>query len=89
MLLKPHQLEQKITLTMEQRAEKRKQLFYKQGGLCACGCGRRMILDSGYFGSATLDHIAPEPAGCKKRDNDDNLRAVRYDCNAVKGSRRI
>jgi HNH endonuclease len=48
-----------------------------------------MILELGYFGSATLDHIRPEPAGCKKRDNDDNLRAVRYDCNSDKGSKRI
>lgn len=88
MLLKPSQIEGKITLTLKERAAKRKQLYYAQGGICACGCGRPMLLDAGYFGSATLDHITPEPAGCPKRDNDDNLRAIRWECNSKKGSRR-
>lgn len=86
-LLKPNQIEGKITLTPKQRAVKRRELFLAQRGICACGCGQRMIWELGYFASATLDHKKVEPMGCKKRDNDDNLRCLRYDCNAAKGSK--
>jgi hypothetical protein len=87
-LLKPNQLEGKTTLTPKQRAEKRKELFKKQRGICACGCGQQMSDDHGYFSSATLEHVIPEPMGCKKNDNDSNLAAFRWDCNVNKGSRR-
>lgn len=88
MLLKPHQLEGKVTLTPKQRAQKRWELFEKQCGICACGCGRPMCWLQGEMETATLEHIIPEPAGCPKRDNDDNLCVTRYECNMRKGSRR-
>ena len=87
-LLKPHQLEGKITLTQAQRAKKRAELYRKQSGQCADGCQKPMIEMQGYMDSATLEHIIPEPAGCKKRDNDDNLCVTRWECNMRKGSRR-
>ncbi len=89
MFLKPSQLEGKITLTPRQRAKKRLELFGKQGGICACGCGKIMSWSQGSMDTATLEHIVPEPAGCPKRDNDDNLCVTRWECNVKKGSKRI
>lgn len=88
MFLKPSQIEGKITLTPKERAQKRFDLFVQQKGICADGCGKPMLLSLGSFDSATLDHIRPEPKGCPKRDNNDNLRVIRWECNMKKGSRR-
>lgn len=86
---KPSQLEGLITLTTKQRAEKRKALFVKQNGICACGCGKPMSEEYGRMDSCTLEHIEPQPAGHAKNDRDDNLCATRWDHNVAKGSKRI
>lgn len=86
---KPGQREGLITLTTKQRAEKRKALYLKQCGICACGCGKRMSEEYGRMDSCTLEHITPQPAGHAKNDRDDNLEATRWDHNISKGSRRI
>lgn len=90
---KPGQLEGIVTLTQAQRANKRQELYHRQCGMCACGpdskgCGRKMSRTVGEMDSAELDHITPQPAGCKKQDADFNLRCVRRDCNSKKGSQR-
>jgi len=87
-LLKPYQLEGRITLSPRERAKKRVQFYYAQRGLCA-DCSKGMSLQPDRMDSCTLDHIVPQPAGCKKDDRDDNLRAVCFECNAKKGSKRI
>lgn len=86
-LLKPNQIEGKVTLTPKQRARKRLKLYRDQGARCAA-CGKYMYWDSGWANSATLDHIKPQPAGCAKDDRDENLRVVCWGCNSEKGSRR-
>ena len=84
---KPSQKEGKITLTPRQRRIKRDVLYTEQMGLCAeCRC--HMTLLPFHLNSAELDHIKPQPAGCKKDDNDDNLQVLCHDCNFRKGSRR-
>lgn len=84
---KPSEAEGKITLSPAQRVEKRRELFNAQGGICA-ECGRAMVWEMGFMNSCTLDHIVPQPAGAKKRDNPDNLRAICWSDNFVKGSKR-
>lgn len=87
-LLKPFQQENRITLTERQRAKKRRELYNSQFGICA-ECGQTMIWEPGFMNSASLDHITPQPAGCKKDDRDKNLRVICWADNAKKGSRRI
>lgn len=90
MLLKPHQQEGRVTLTDKQRAAKREELFIAQSGICAeKECGQSMIWEPGFMNSASLDHITPQPAGCKKDDRDENLRIICWSCNSKKGSKRI
>jgi len=86
---KPHEIEQIVSLTPKQRANKRRELFDQQCGICACGCGRPMVWPQGQMDTCTVDHRVIRPAGCKKQDADFNLRALRWDCNVQKGSRRI
>lgn len=87
---KPKDVEGKETLTSAERRKKKIELFREQSGLCANPkCFRAMTLEPGYFYSAELDHIEPEPAGCAKRDNDDNLQLLCHECNREKGSKRI
>lgn len=86
---KPAELEGIVTLTPAQRAHKRTELYHKQRGICACGCGRRMSWEQDRMDTATLDHIQPQPMGHAKNDNDTNLRVIRWECNSRKGSRRI
>lgn len=85
---KPSEIEGIVTLTPKQKAVKRRCLFDLQCGVCACGCGRPMSWSVGQMDSATLEHITPRPAGCKKQDADFNLQCFRFDCNSNKGSRR-
>jgi 5-methylcytosine-specific restriction endonuclease McrA len=85
---KPHQLEGHEHLSPKEKRKVLRQLFHEQGGICGCGCNRSMMLLSDYFESATLDHIKPQPMGHAKNDARSNLRAVRWDCNGKKGSRR-
>lgn len=86
-LLKPNQIEGKVTLSPKQRAAKRLKLYREQGMLCA-ECGQFMVWQQGFFNTATLDHVKPEPAGCAKNDADDNLRVICWIENVEKGSRR-
>lgn len=88
MLLKPHQKEGRITLTAKQRADKREELFIAQSGICL-ECNEGMTDIPGFMNSVTLDHKTPQPAGCKKDDRDENLRAICWRCNSIKGSKRI
>jgi hypothetical protein len=85
---KPAQLEGHRHLTRKQRREVLVQLYHKQLGICACGCGWAMTLAAGEWDSAELDHRLPQPMGHKKNDALTNLQAVRHCCNSAKGSRR-
>ena len=84
---KPSEIEDKITLTPKQRAAKLQELCARQNWRCA-NCKREMRMQWGWLDSAELDHRKPEPMGCKKRDNDDNLQALCATCNGIKGSKR-
>ncbi len=88
-LLKPHQLEKLETLTWKAKHDLREKLFIEQHGVCACGCGQFMCRLQGVFASVTLDHKTPNKMGCRKQDAAFNLRAVRWECNTKKGSKRI
>lgn len=87
---KPSQLEEHEYLNQKQRRKALVELYYEQRGICACGCNREMLLSEGIYhpDAATLDHIKVQPMGHKKNDARSNLRAVRWDCNSDKGSRR-
>ena len=86
---KPKELEGIVTLTKAQKTAKRKELFKAQRGRCACGCGRLMTLELDRLDTCTIDHATPNKMGCLKQDADHNLRALRFDCNASKGSKRL
>ena len=86
---KPAEVERLETKTPLQRRATRLTLYLKQGGICACGCNRSMTLESDRMDSCTLDHRMPNKMGCRKQDADHNLRALRWDCNSAKGSKRI
>lgn len=86
---KPSLAEGITTISPAERANRRNLLYWQQDGMCACGCGQRMTLVPDRMDTCTLDHITPNKMGCKKNDNWDNLRAVRFDCNSDKGSKRI
>ena len=75
----------KVTLTMAQRKVKLDTLCLEQHMACAI-CGRRMTREPDCFNTAIVDHITPEPRGCKKNDNDENLQAACWSCNTKKGS---
>jgi 5-methylcytosine-specific restriction endonuclease McrA len=67
-------------------AEMRRRLIIKlkeQKGICAL-CG----LPIEEFSDASLDHIEPQPAGCKKDSHPSNLQATHRLCNLEKGSKR-
>ena len=87
MFPKPSEAEGKITLTPRQRRAKRDALYREQKGLCA-SCKCHMTLMPFHLNSAELDHIKPQPAGCKKDDRDENLQVLCAACNGRKGSRR-
>ena len=87
-LRKPKDREGKITLSPSQRRAKRDTLYVSQGERCA-SCGCQMTLKPYHFNSAELDHIKPQPAGCAKRDNEDNLQVLCNQCNSKKGSKRL
>lgn len=84
---KPREIEQKIELTPKQRRAKKFELCRKQKWRCA-NCNCIVIMDWGYWNSCELDHIVPEPAGCKKNDADSNLQVLCRKCNSEKGSKR-
>ena len=84
---KPHQKEHKITLSQAERRKRLDELCEKQHMRCA-GCGNRMTREPFRMNSAELDHIKPEPAGCKKNDNPENHQALCHKCNYLKGSKR-
>lgn len=86
---KPYMPEGIVTLSLAKRAVKRRQLFDEQCGICACGCGQNMTWTVGQMDSATLEHRVINKAGCRKDDRDENLSCWRWDCNSLKGSRRI
>ena len=84
---KPSEREGKIVLTKAQERKKLDELCAKQNNCCA-RCGIIMVRGVDSLNTATLDHIKPEPAGCKKRGNDSNLEALCWLCNTQKGSKR-
>lgn len=88
MILKPWQAEGRVRLTKAQERKERDRLYREQNGLCA-ECGRFMLKGPGFRTSVTLDHKVPQPAGCFKDGRPENLRAVCWDCNAKKGSKRV
>lgn len=86
---KPYQAEGIVTFNAKQRAVKRRYLFDEQCGICACGCGQNMTWTVGQMDSATLEHRVINKAGCRKDDRPENLSVWRWDCNSLKGSRRV
>jgi hypothetical protein len=85
---KPHQKENKQTLTPAQRKLKTLAMFRAQGGKC-CTCGKWMTMEWGYFNSATFGHDQPQPMGAKKRDNEDNILGAQcLTCQSLRGSKR-
>jgi 5-methylcytosine-specific restriction endonuclease McrA len=56
----------------------------EQQGVCAL-CHEPMT----DYRDVELDHIIPQPAGCKKDSHLDNLQAVHHACNMAKGSQRF
>lgn len=86
---KPHEVDKIETKTPKEKLSHRVFLYALQNGICACGCGRKMSLALDLMSTCTLDHIMPNKAGCRKQDANWNLRALRFDCNAKKGSKRL
>ena len=86
---KPADREGKITLSPGARRKLLDKLCAKQKNRCArCRCEMTRI--TGELNTATLGHDRPEPMGCKKRDNPDNLnKAICWRCNMVQGSKRL
>ena len=87
-LRKPSAKEGKITLSPSDRRKLLDALCAAQDGLCAV-CGLWMTRKPYHDRTATLGHDKPEPMGCKKRDNPDNLnKAICWKCNFLQGSKR-
>jgi 5-methylcytosine-specific restriction endonuclease McrA len=84
---KPNDMEGKVTLTPDERRLRKLELLNVQHMKCAT-CGTRLTLKPGFFNSAELDHIKPQPAGCAKDDRDENLQVLCWKCNAEKSSKR-
>lgn len=87
MIQKPYQAEGRVFLTKAQERKERQRLYREQKELCA-ECERWMTEVQGHPNTVTLDHIEPQPAGCKKDGRRSNLRAVCFQCNYEKGSKR-
>lgn len=77
-------LQQKWNPTPAERTKLRKRLWSEREHVCYL-CGNPIL----YFDDMELDHRTPEPAGCVKNWNDDNLELTHFKCNREKGSRRL
>ena len=66
---KPKDLEGVVTLSKSEKKNLRVKYFVLQGGICGCGCGRRMTLELDRMDTATLEHSVPRSAGCVKNDD--------------------
>ena len=84
---KPSQKEGKIAMNAKARRLVKFKLFNQQGGKCA-KCGVALTRKAGFFNSAELDHINPEPMGCAKNDSEGNHQVLCWKCNQEKGSKR-
>ena len=77
---------------------RREQMVWRQGGVCACGCGRSMTLEQGFPHSGTFNHN-----GLRGKDIDERIEkpdpdnpgkallvncAMRAECNLKLGSKR-
>lgn len=87
-LLKPKDLEGRITLSKKAKKARLLALYASQGGRCyLCGC--QMSLLPGELYSAVLEHIQPGKMGGCKDDSDSNTKASCWKCNSRKGSVRL
>jgi hypothetical protein len=88
-LRKPKDREGKITLSVRERNALLNALCERQDDFCAV-CGKWMTRKPYHMNTATLGHDKPEPMGCAKRDNTDNLnKAICWQCNVNQGSKRL
>jgi len=87
-LRKPSIIEGKETMTPRQRKALLDKHCESQGMLCVT-CTKPMTRKPYHMNTATLGHDKPEPMGCKKRDNPDNILGAQcWTCNTNRGSRR-
>jgi len=85
---KPSEIEGKITLSPAKRRKLLDELCEKQKMKC-CTCPAIMTREPGRMNTAELGHKNPQPMGCKKRDNLDNILGAQcHRCNFERGSKR-
>lgn len=85
---KPRDKEGRVTLSAKERRALLDEFCAKQNMRCVtCNC--RMTREPDQMNTASLGHKDPQPAGCRKRDNPDNIIGAQcIRCNFIRGSRR-
>ena len=88
MILKPWQLEGRVTLTQQEKREQLDRKCREQGNRCFyCHC--TMTREPDRFNTADREHVVPGKMGGCKDDSEDNVVAACRKCNSSKGSKRL
>jgi 5-methylcytosine-specific restriction endonuclease McrA len=88
MILKPWQLEGRVTLTPKEKREQLDRKCGEQGNRCFyCHC--TLTREPDHFNTADREHVVPGKMGGCKSDADSNIVAACRSCNSAKGSKRL
>ena len=88
MILKPWQLEGRVTLTQQEKREQLDRKCRDQKMRCFyCHCP--MTREPDRFNTADREHVVPGKMGGCKDDSEENVVVSCRKCNSEKGSKRI